>query len=69
MADNLRITVDELRQRLDAGEPFLFLDTRNPNAWAESDVKVQGALRVPADHFQDYLAELPKNRPIVTYCT
>jgi rhodanese-related sulfurtransferase len=69
MADNPKITVDALRKRLDAGEPFLFLDTRNPQAWGESDVKVHGAIRVPVDHFEDYLPELPKDRPIVTYCT
>jgi len=69
MDDDQRITVDELRKRLDAGEPFLFLDTRNPKAWGESDVKVPGAIRVPVGHFEDYLAELPKDRPIVTYCT
>jgi len=69
MANDQRITVDELRKRLDVGEPFLFLDTRNPQAWAESDVKVHGAIRVPADHFEDYLPGSPKDRPIVTYCT
>jgi len=69
MANDQRITVDELRKRLDVGEPFLFLDTRNPQAWAESDVKVHGAIRVPADHFEDCLPGSPKDRPIVTYCT
>jgi hypothetical protein len=33
MPDNLRITVDELRKRMEAGEDFTIVDTRNPQAW------------------------------------
>ena len=44
-----RITTDEVRERLDRGEQFTFLDTRNPTAWGESDQKLPNALRVPAE--------------------
>jgi hypothetical protein len=37
MADAPRITVQELRKRMDAGEDFTVIDVRNPNAWAETD--------------------------------
>ena len=30
-----RVTVDEVRERMDRGEQFTFVDTRNPQAWAE----------------------------------
>jgi hypothetical protein len=30
MPDNLRITVDEVRKRMEAGEDFVLIDTRNP---------------------------------------
>ena len=69
MTDNLRITVDELKRRMAAGEQFVFIDTRNPQAWAESDVKLPGALRIPADGLEEHLAEIAKDKPIVTYCT
>jgi rhodanese-related sulfurtransferase len=69
MADDLRITVDELRRRMDAGENFVFIDTRNPQAWAESDVKLPGAIRIPADNLDEHLPEIPKDQPILTYCT
>jgi rhodanese-related sulfurtransferase len=69
MADDLRITVDELRRRMDAGENFVFIDTRNPQAWAESDVKLPGAIRIPADSLDEHLPEIPKDQPILTYCT
>jgi rhodanese-related sulfurtransferase len=69
MSDQLRISLDELRRRMNAGEEFVFIDTRNPQAWAESDVKLPGALRVAVAEAEQHLAEIPRGRPIVTYCT
>lgn len=69
MPDNLRITLDEVRQMMDAGEPVVFLDARNPQAWADSDVKVPGAIRIPVDGFESHLSEIPEDKPIVIYCT
>jgi rhodanese-related sulfurtransferase len=64
-----RITTDEVKERLDRGEEFTFLDTRNPTAWAESDKKLPNAMRVPADQLAEHLNELPKDRAVITYCT
>jgi rhodanese-related sulfurtransferase len=64
-----RITTDELKQRLDRGEQFTFVDTRNPTAWAESDRKLPNAIRVPADEVAQHLNEIPKDRAVITYCT
>lgn len=69
MADNIRITVDEVRKRMNAGEQFVFIDARNPQAWGESNVKLPGAIRVPADQLDPNLAEIPSNKPLVAYCT
>ena len=69
MPDDLRITVDELGKRMDAGEDFVFIDTRNPQAWAQSDTTLPEALRIPLDSLEQRLSEIPKNKPIVTYCT
>ena len=69
MADNIRITVNELRKRMDAGDQFVFIDARNPQAWGESDMKLPGAIRVPADQLDQHLAEIPRNKPLVAYCT
>jgi rhodanese-related sulfurtransferase len=69
MSDNVRITLNELRKRMDAGEQFTFIDTRNPQAWGESDEKVPGALRMTLNDFQNHFSELPRNKPIVAYCT
>jgi len=64
-----RITTDEVRERLDRGEQFTFVDTRNPQAWAESDRKLPNAMRIPADQLAEHLNEIPKDRAVITYCT
>ena len=64
-----RVTVDEVKERLDRGEQFTFVDTRNPQAWGSSDVKLPGAIRVPADELEQHLEEIPRGRAVITYCT
>jgi len=69
MPDSLRITADELKRRSNAGEQFTFVDVRNPQAWAESNQKLPGAIRVPVDKLADHQRLIPEDKPIVTYCT
>jgi len=64
-----RVTVDEVKQRMDRGESFTFVDTRNPTAWAEADAKLPGAIRIPADEVNEHLDEIPRDRTVITYCT
>lgn len=64
-----RITVKQLKQRMDAGEEFTLIDVRNPHAWAESDSMMPHAIRIPIDELDRHLAEIPKSRPVVAYCT
>jgi rhodanese-related sulfurtransferase len=54
---------------MDRGEPFTFVDTRNPQAWGEADTKLPGATRVPADEVEQHLDEIPRDRAVITYCT
>jgi rhodanese-related sulfurtransferase len=67
--ETTRITVDEVKQRMDRGEQFAFVDSRNPQAWAESDKKLPNAIRVPANELEQHLDEIPKDRTVITYCT
>ena len=69
MADAPRITVEELKRRMDAGEDFTVIDTRNPTAWAESDTKLPEAIRLPLDKLEENLPRIPKTKPVVAYCT
>ena len=64
-----RITADEVKERLDRGEEFAFVDTRNPQAWSQSDRKLPNAIRVPAGELEQHLDEIPKDRTVITYCT
>ena len=64
-----RVTVDEVKERMDRGEQFAFVDTRNPQAWGEADTKLPGALRIPADAVEQHLEKIPRDRAIITYCT
>ena len=61
-----RISVDDVAKR---GEDVFFVDTRNPQAWAEAETRLPGAIRVPADQVEQHLADIPRDRTIVTYCT
>jgi len=64
-----RITIDEVKERIDRGEQFAFVDVRNPQAWAESDQKLPNALRVLGGELEQHLGEIPKDRAVITYCT
>ena len=64
-----RITVDEVGERLNRGEQFAFVDSRNPQAWAQSDQKLPAAIRVPADELEQHIDEVPRDRAVITYCT
>ena len=64
-----RVTVDEIRKRMESGEPFTFIDARNAKAWGEARETLPGAIRVPADEVSNHLSEIPHDRVIITYCT
>ena len=69
IAEPTRMTVDDAKGRLDRDEPIQFIDARNPKAWAESDLKLPGAIRVPADQVGRHVEEISHNRSLVIYCT
>ena len=52
-----RVTAEEIKERMNRGEQFTFVDTRNPQAWGEGDTKLPGAIRVPAGEVEQYLDE------------
>ncbi len=64
-----RVTAEEVKRRIDRGEPLVIIDSRNPQAWSQSNEKLPGAIRVPANQVAQHLNEIPKNKAIVTYCT
>lgn len=69
MAADIRITVEQLKDRMDHGESFTMLDVRNPAAWEEARTIARGAIRISMDAVDDRLGEVPRDKPIVAYCT
>ena len=59
----------EAKEMLDRGDPIVFVDARNPIAWANSREKLPGAVRIPVDEVSQHLAELPPAALPITYCT
>ena len=69
MSDDLRISADEMKRRMGAGQEFTIVDVRNAHAWAEARDKAAGAIRLALDDADASLPRLPRDKPIVTYCT
>jgi rhodanese-related sulfurtransferase len=67
--DNLRIEASEVRRRMCAGEPLIFVDSRNRGAWDSSERQLPHAVRVPPDEIDEHAHELPHGRMLVAYCT
>lgn len=63
-----RITVQELKRRMDSGERLVILDNRAQEAWETSDVQIPGSRRVPPDELDKHLQEIAQGT-VVTYCT
>ena len=66
---SIRISPEEANARALSGQRIVFLDSRNPAAWAESDRKIPGAIRVPADSVEEHIPEIDKDATVIAYCT
>ncbi len=60
------MTVEELKQKIDAKEDFFLLDVREPH---EIDIcKIAESVVIPMGEVQDRLAEIPKDKQVVVQC-
>ena len=64
-----KLSVEDVKRRLDAGDPLLFVDARSDASWSSSDVQVPGSVRVPPDRVDEFVAAAPPEANIITYCT
>jgi len=46
LLESERVSVGEVKNRVDKGESILFIETRNSRHWSASNVKLPGALRI-----------------------
>jgi hypothetical protein len=64
-----RITVEQLKEKIDKNEPVFIIDSRSTGSYDGSDYKIKGAVRIPEGEIEARLAEIPRDKPIVIYCT
>jgi len=64
-----RITVEELKQKLDAGEELAIVDLRHSVEFEAEPDTIPGALHLDAAELADENGLLPRDREVVLYCT
>ena len=64
-----RITVDELKQKLDAGEQITIVDLRHSMDFDAAPEVIPGAVHIEAKELEGKNSRLPRNGEVVLYCT
>ena len=64
-----RITPEELRAELDGGADLVIVDLRHLLDIESEPRMVPGAMRLPAEELEQRGTELPRDRPLVLYCS
>lgn len=64
-----RVTVEELRRRLDTGEEVAILDLRHALDVKAVPYAIPGALRMAVEEVERRHHEIPRDRDVVLYCT
>jgi len=63
-----RITVDELHQRQEAGEPLLVVDLRSHLELEQDPALIRGAIHLALEEVELRHEEIPRDRDIILYC-
>jgi hydroxyacylglutathione hydrolase len=61
------LSVHNLKQKLDRGEDLIILDVRENQEWKTGHLK--GGLNIYVGNLQERISEIPKNKPIVCFCS
>ena len=64
-----RITVDELHQKLEAGENPMILDLRSLSELDVDPAIIRGALHMTMEEVEHRQQEIPRDRDIILYCS
>jgi membrane protein DedA with SNARE-associated domain len=64
-----RITVDELKEKMDGGEEIVIVDLRHSMDFEADPQTIPGAFRMDAGELQEKNDRLPRDRDVVLYCT
>jgi membrane protein DedA with SNARE-associated domain len=64
-----RISPEELKEKIDAGEPMMIVDLRHSIDFEAEPETIPGAFRMDASELQDKNEKLPRDREVILYCT
>ena len=64
-----RVTPDEVKQRLDAGEDLLILDLRDALEFEIEPHSIPGAFHLSIEELEEQHHKIPRDREIVLFCT
>lgn len=64
-----RITVDELKIKIDAGEHLVIVDLRHSMDFEADPETIPGAFRMDAKELEEKSDPLPRDRDVILYCT
>lgn len=63
-----RIGPAEAWRMVEEARAPVFLDTRNARHWGRSEHEIPGSLRIWREELEERIGEVPRGRPVVTYC-
>lgn len=64
-----RISAEELKQKLDDGEPVVIVDLRHQSEVEREPEGIPGALRILPEEMESRHVEIPRGQEVVLYCT
>ena len=68
LSEPVRVSPEEAWRLVETERAPVFLDTRNARHYAQSDVQIPGSLYIRRDELEARIEEVPRGRPVVTYC-
>ncbi len=64
-----RITIQQLKAKMDASANILILDVRSIEGWKNGTTKIKGSVRVAFEDVDKKMTEWKKTQEIITYCS
>jgi rhodanese-related sulfurtransferase len=64
-----RISVGELKEKIDAGEEIVIVDLRHSMDFEADPQTIPGAFRMDATELEEKNDRLPRDRDVILYCT
>ncbi len=63
-----RITVEELKSKIEKSEPVTIINARSKSSYGSSDKKIKGAIRIAEENVAARSKDIPRDKEAVIYC-